>query len=206
MSRQVDPFDEFAPGLTAAEELQCLRFWTNEQQVAECTGLATAMEQDHLFDNSFVNEGRRCAVLNFMGPGAPQTLRDWAEQECHENFGAMLPGEICQFSSDLWSLCKMLVLSERAQKEPLSPSCFCLPATHFMPSGCTHLPAASGGASDMASSGMLPVRDSKLPNRYCRECSRCIRCSKICWHFRLPEGESCECTWMVGHKAMRFAH
>ena len=31
MSRQVDPFDEFAPGLTAAEEEQRVRFSISEQ-------------------------------------------------------------------------------------------------------------------------------------------------------------------------------
>lgn len=203
MSRQVAPFDEFAPGLTAAEEEQRVRFSTSEQNVAECSGLATALEQDRLFDNGFVDETRKLAVLEFMKPGATETLRDWAEQECHENFGAMEPGAVCQFFSDLWSLSKMVLLSVRAQQEPPSTSCFCLPETHFMPSGCIHFPAA---ACDMAAFGVLPLRESKLPNQYCRHCSKCLRCKKMCRHFKLPDGESCECTWMMGHKAGRFAH
>ena len=205
MSRQVDPFDEFAPGLTAAEEEQRVRFSISEQHVAECSGLATALEQDRLFSNDFVDGSRKLAVLEFMKPGAKETLRDWAEQEYHENCGAMGPGAMCQFFSDLWSLSKLVLLSERAQQEPHRPSCFCLPETHFMPSGCPHCPAA-GGACDMAALGVLPLRDRKLPNQYCRHCSKCLRCKKMCRHFKLPDDESCVCTWAMGHKAGRFAH
>ena len=132
-----------------------------------------------------------------MATNAFQVLNQWALQELllqeettHPDANAaviykyMEPGVVCDSQGVMYALRKLVLLNQRlnslARPSPFEKrSCFCLPATHFMPNGCKHHKASPVTVRQPGQEpGQVPADHDKFITYFCEECTTCMRCHK----------------------------
>lgn len=159
------------------QHIQRQQFWKGEWQSRACNAALTPLELSNLQGLAAVNDGNINPsdvrkVLKFFGQpvgggAAARRLLHLLAQREHVGFG-----EKVLVTGMMFSLCKHLLLSERASNPILDEGgrvlgCSCMPATFFMPEGCVHRRQALY-AKSISEIGSL-----------CNLCSECLRCGKF---------------------------
>ena len=115
-----------------------------------------------------LNSDREWAVQHWWDRRALSILNSWATAEtAQEDPKNLEPGQVCHPTTAEWSMRKLALMNERLQADQScgrgQVTCFCLPTTHFMPSGCAcHMPWQRGA----------------YPSSFCPTCSLCQRCGR----------------------------
>lgn len=149
-------------GCHMSEEECDYDFMACEKGVRMLTANLTHKEADVLLNLPSCNAQRAGIVLQHEIPRSKAThtvLREWALEEM--DHGSYTTGYCVRIVDPVWSLCKCLMLCERAtDSEPVG--CHCLSKSFFMAMGCYHI--------------VSPEPHLQQPGD-CIECQRCMRCN-----------------------------
>lgn len=176
---------------------QHMQYWDAQSFIADCTGKPTVKEYDTMCLAGTCTQARKQAVKEWDKPESFQVLNQWALQELllqeettHPDANAaviykyMEPGVVCDSQGVMYALRKLVLLNQRlnslARPSPFEKrSCFCLPATHFMPNGCKHHKASPVTVRQPGQEpGQVPADHDKFITYFCEECTTCMRCHK----------------------------
>ena len=126
-------------GCHMSEEECDYDFMACEKGVRMLTANLTHKEADVLLNLPSCNAQRAGIVLQHEIPRSKAThtvLREWALEEM--DHGSYTTGYCVRIVDPVWSLCKCLMLCERAtDSEPVG--CHCLSKSFFMAMGCYHI-------------------------------------------------------------------
>ena len=139
-------------------------FWKAEEVVRARTATLTQKER-HVLQVLACGRSPEQTVLRHYGEiGTAAACVEWAEMlqgQASITEADMPPGKVTPIRSPVFSLCKGVLLADRAKHQENPPwNCVCLDRTYFMLGGCEHM--ARG-----------------LRNQtFCDECRKCLRCNR----------------------------
>lgn len=145
-----------------------------QHTLAEVTGVPGTKELELMLNADTCTNARRWAVENWGAPESYETLQAWVTELVGLEelpWGAVTykshqPGEVDFHFTLKWCIAKLMhcnwCVNSVQRGKPEKQVCYCLTATSFMPTGCTHKWCG-------------PMR---FPQIYCVECSKCLRCNK----------------------------
>ena len=169
--------EDLAPSSEARGD-QSRRFWALECEMrTRCTLTSTEMMQLEAVSRLLatkVKENPLSHVNHVPRVWLWQQLLDLSKDGVLELNGSTLSQQTPE-----WTLAKVCLLQKRRQDRMNGHEvfqCHCLPATAFMPSGCSHIQTSLGsGYHD------------------CPQCSLCLRCGQLCKRHG-KAGNMCICT------------